>query len=940
MKPTRILGLAAIATGLVLTQTRQGQDEEYAKLVKEWTTAPQFMSPLVDHLPRTAGVPTTKDVLGYYVGMPKKLTHTADLAKYYRALAAASKRVKVFPAGLTDEGRECLVIAVADEDTIRDLDRYKGYLAQLADPRRLSAAQAKEIIAQAKPVYMFTGGLHSAETGPPEMLMELAYRIAVEETPLYDSIRKNVIVMMTAALEPDGRDRYVDWYYKYKLTEESEQDRTPGPPYWGKYIYHDNNRDINYSQVTMSNWLKFYLEWHPPIMHDLHESQPLLYTFSGQSPQNPTLDPILYAELPWFSQFEMTKMIGYGMPGVWTHAFVDMWSPGYLGFMSSNHNGMLRMYETMGNGGANTMRRNLAAGAGGAGGAPEAAAPAAPEAAGGRGGAEGAGGAGRGGRGGGMTAREWYRPLPPPRDLVWSMRNNTNYMETGVLSALELTAAFPKTVLENFYLKSLHSVEAGSKDAPYAYVMTAAQKDQTRVAFIVNILRKQGIEVGRATAEVKADGATYPVGSMIVKLNQPYGRLAKILLEKQNFPTDAQTTYDDTGWTMGLMSLAQVDEIADKSILNAPVQPVDVYNPAGAVKGDGAVTAILHNGSNNLVTLRYRLKDLKFEAMEQSTKDLPAGTLLVASSARVKAEVEKLGLQAVALAAAPDVKKHEVDLPRVAMFSSWGATQDVGWVRYAFDKFEINYDLIYKERIRQGNLKAAYDVIVIPHQGGRGGGAKGLIFDVEPRAGKKYAYTKDPAFPSLGGYGESDDISGGMGLAGVAELDKFVNQGGVLITLGAASFLPAETFITRTVDAARTTAAFYAPGPIVEAEILNPTHPIFYGYSDHHIVPVRWAGGPLLRVPNDEARRTVLMRFPGQDKSVLSGLMRGVAETRMRPAIIDEPVGQGRVLLFATNPAYRWQNLGEFNMLANAILHFNDLPKAAAPAPAASAAGN
>ena len=935
MKPTRILVLAACAAGLVLTQTKQPQDEEYARLVKEWTTRPEFMSPLVDHLPKVAGVPTTRDVLGYYVGAPKKLTRTGDLAKYYRALAAASKRVKIIPAGKTDEGRECLVIAVADEDTIRDLDRYKGYLARLADPRGLTPEQAKEVIAQAKPVYMFTGGLHSAETGPPEMLMELAYRIAVEDSPLYDSIRKNVIVMMTAAAEPDGRDRYVDWYYKYKLTEENEQDRTPQPPYWGKYIYHDNNRDINYSQITMSNWLKFYLEWHPPIMHDLHESQPLLYTFSGQSPQNPTLDPILYAEMPWFSEFEMTKMIGYGMPGVWTHAFVDMWSPGYLDFMSSNHNGMIRMYEIMGNGGANTMRRNIGVGGRGGPGGPDAEPVAAPEAPAGRGGADAAA-AGRGGRGGGMAAREWYRPLPPPRDLVWSMRNNTNYSETGVLSALELTAAFPKTVLENFYLKSLHSVEAGSKDAPYAYVLPSSQKDPTRVAFIVNILRKQGIEVGRATGEVKAGGATYPAGSMIVKLNQPYGRLAKILLEKQIFPTDAQTTYDDTGWTMGLMSQAQVDEIADKSILSASVQPVDVYNPQGMVKGSGPVTAILHNGSNNLVTLRYRLKDLKFEAIEQATKDLPAGTLLVASSPRVKEEVEKLGLQAVAIPAAPDVKKHEVDLPRIAMFSTWSSTQDVGWVRYAFDHFEINYDLIYKERIRQGGLKAAYDVIVVPHQGGRGG-AKSLIFDVEPKPGKKFAYTRDPAFPSLGMYGESEDISGGMGLEGVAELDRFVNQGGVLITLGAASFLPAETFITRTVDAARTTAAFYAPGPIVEAEVLNPNHPIFYGYTDR-ILPVRWAGGPLLRVPNDEARRTVLMRFPGSDKSVLSGLMRGVAETRMRPAIIDEPVGQGRVLLFATNPAYRWQNLGEFNMLANAILNFNDLPKPPASPPAAATA--
>jgi hypothetical protein len=168
----------------------------------------------------------------------------------------------------------------------------------------------------------------------------------------------------------------------------------------------------------------------------------------------------------------------------------------------------------------------------------------------------------------------------------------------------------------------------------------------------------------------------------------------------------------------------------------------------------------------------------------------------------------------------------------------------------------------------------------------------------------------------------------------VAELDKFVNQGGVLITLGASSFLPAETFITRTVDAAHTTAQFYAPGPIVEAEILRPTHPIFYGYTQK-ILPVRWAGGPLLRLPNDE-RKEILMQFPGNPSSVLSGLMRGVAETRNRPAVVDVPVGQGHVVMFATNPAYRWQNLGEFTMLANSILHFNDYPKAEAAAPSSA----
>ena len=900
------LALALLPLAPAFAQS-QPQDAEFAKLVREWTTKPEFLSPLVDHLPKAPGIPTTKDVLGYYVGTPKKLTRVADLNRYYRALAAASPRVKVLPAGVTDENRECLVVAISDEANIRNLDTYKGYLAKLADPRGLSEQAAKRILADAKPIYWFTGGLHSAETGPPEMLMELAYRLAAEDSPLFDNIRKNVIVMITPAAEPDGRDRYTDWYYRYKISEENETDRVAGPPYWGKYIYHDNNRDINYSQVTMRNWLKFYLEWHPPIMHDLHESEPFMYTFSGQAPQNPTLDPILYAELPWFSNFEMTKMISYGMPGVWTHAFVDMWSPGYLGFMSSNHNGMLRMYETFGNGGANTMLRHIDAPAGG-------------------------GGGGEGGPGGSMTTREWYRPLPPYKQVEWSMRNNNNYMETGILSALELTASLSHTVLENFYNKSFNSIETGRTKPPYGYVLPAGQPDMTRVAFVVNTLRLQGVEVGRATAEIKLKDGAFPTGSLVIKSNQPYGRLAKIMLEKQNFPDPNLRTYDDTAWTMGLMSHADVREIADAALLDAPVEPVDTLHIAGAVKGEGPVLAVLDNGANALATLRYRLKDVKFEALEQSAKagetDLPAGSLILESSARARSEIEKLGLQAVALAQAPGGRKHLLDLPRTAVFSTWGSTQDVGWVRHAFDHFEVNYDLIYKERIRKGNLRSSYDVIVIPSQGGRGG-SKSLVFDIEPKAGRPLAYTKTGEYPSLGMYGESDDISGGMGLPGVAELDKFVEDGGVLITLGASSYLPAEFGLAHTVDAARPSAQFYAPGPIVEAEVLRPTHPIFYGYTGR-TMPVRYANGPLLRVPTEQ-RGQVLMQFEGTEKAVLSGLMKGFAETRNRPAIIDAPEGRGRVVMFATNPCYRWQNLGEFHMLTNAILHYNDFPAPVLP---------
>src|SRR5207247_5022022 len=166
---------------------------------------------------------------------------------------------------------------------------------------------------------------------------------------------------------------------------------------------------------------------------------------------------------------------------------------------------------------------------------------------------------------------------------------------------------------------------------------------------------------------------------------------------------------------------------------------------------------------------------------------------------------------------------------------------------------------------------------------------------------KPIPYKTDPQFPSLGGYGESDDISGGMGLAGVAEFDKFVRDGGLLVTLGTSSFFPAEFGLTPRVDAARTTAQFYAPGPIVDAEILRPDHPIFYGY-DKRTIPVRYGNGPLLSVQAPGGGRggppeasegggvpaapaqSILMRYPGGDEHVLSGVMRGANEIRNRPA--------------------------------------------------------
>jgi hypothetical protein len=643
------------------------------------------------------------------------------------------------------------------------------------------------------------------------------------------------------------------------------------------------------------------------------------------------------------------------MPGVYTHAFMDGWSPGYLGSLAYNHNGMMRMYETQagreggaGGGRGGDQAEGGRAGRGGRGAGRGQAAAA--DSGGGRGEApEGAGGAGRGGtavptgRGGGQP-REWYRgiPVPPNATANWSRRNNTNYMQTGVLSALQLTSMFPNLVVENFHRKTHNSIEAGRTEAPYGFVIPP-QRDMTRVAELVNLLRVQRIEIGQAASEIKVSDGTFPAGSYVIKRDQPYGRLAKNLLERQSFPDPNLRTYDDSGWTMGLAMLVDIKEIKDKAILGAATTPVKQAAARGRITGTGtAGLAVLHQGSNNMIAFRFRLRNLPMKVLEKSVSvsgtELPAGSFVIAAPAdlgTVRTVVQDLGLTAVALTALPTAAMHDADVPRIAMYSTWNGTQEIGWVRFTFDKFGVPYDLIYKERVRRGNLRADYDVILMPTQNLN----RQAVF--QPPAARPVPYLKSDKFKFLGMYGETPDITGGMGGEGVDAFAKFLDGGGTLVAMGNAVRFPAELGFARTVDASGATSAqFYAPRPLVQAEILRQDHPVFYGYADR-LIPIKYIQGqPLMSVAPSEQER-ILGRYVGGDEAVLSGLMRGANEIRNRAFAIDVPggyTGKGRVILFSNNPIYRWQNHGEFNMVFNTVLNWNDMPSPPAPGARATSA--
>src|SRR4051812_13905027 len=340
---------------------KQPIDQEYTKKILEYTTEPFFLSPLVDYLPASKTVPTPKAVLGDIAGAPTKLPYSKEVYEYMRLLGkSAPNRVKVMTIGTTEEGREMMAVAVASDALIAKMEANRAALSKLADPRTIGMndAEAERIIPTVAPVYYITGTIHSTEAGAPTALMELAYRLAVDESPYVKYIRDNVITLITPIVEVDGRDRMVDMY---EWRKKHPTETVPNVIYWGHYVAHDNNRDaMGVTLKLTENVLNTFVNQKAMVLHDLHESVAYMYDNTiGDGPYNSWLDPIVTNEwqmIGWNNVNEMTRL---GMPGVFAHGNFDTWSPGYLMFIAATHNGISRLYETFGNGGADTLGRTL-----------------------------------------------------------------------------------------------------------------------------------------------------------------------------------------------------------------------------------------------------------------------------------------------------------------------------------------------------------------------------------------------------------------------------------------------------------------------------------------------------------------------------------------------------------------------------------------------------
>jgi Zinc carboxypeptidase len=888
--------------------------------IAKFTTDPKFLSSWVAYVPASASVPSPTKFLGRLVGTPGELTRTAQIYGYMRELDTASPRVQVTTIGKTEEGREILLVAIADEAGLRDLDKLKAATAALADPRKTTPEQAEQIIATARPIYYFNAGLHSTELGSPEMVMELAYRLAVSEQPMIQRIRRNLVVLINPASEPDGRDKAVDWFYRYQKGKTDPDNLPPGSPYWGHYVYHDNNRDTHQKALEITRAVhRMFYDYHPTVVHDLHESIPLLQTWNGTGPFNTNLDPILINE--WFEMAfaEIRTMSSLGMPGVWTWGFGEGWGHHYLDSVAVNHNSMGRGYETFGNGTAETIEQTLRS-------SEERDAADKP-----------------------VTSREWYRPWPPDRKFKWSMRNNTNYMQTGCLAILDYTARTAPEMLRGFYRKSYNSWQKGVKEKPFAFAIPADQGDRRRVAQMMALLQSHKIEVGRARAAFTVAEGSYPAGTFVVRLDQPYRNYAVDLLTPQKFPSDSPyTPYDDVSWALPAHYGLEAKAINDEKVKSVALDDATAEAEAGRVQGSGPVFLLRDRGQEAMLAARVRLASFRIELAERSFEDYPAGSWIIPAQSGVAEALDKvareLALDFESAAAAPDVARHDAPLPRLAVWHTWDDTESVGWIRYTLDQQKIPFAYIRDDDIRAGQLREKYDLILF---GNNYLSLQGQIHGIDKRWGPM-PYTKTAAFPSHGVPDSSDDITGGIGWGGIANIAQFLEAGGMLVTLANGSALALEGGLVRGVFRAGGNVS--TPGSELRVTFTQPEHPLAYGYpkttsafrssytlydvrrADRGRVVLQW-GTKLRKDDREETTTDGQGAKPDSKESskkeeadlVVSGGAKNGDDLEGMPAIIDAQVGRGRVIAYNFNPMHRDLNRSDYRFLWNAILNWKYL---------------
>ncbi len=821
-------------------------------------------------------VTSPEEAFGFVPGTDRKLADWKELVAYYQRLAGESDRVRFEELGKTMEDRPFVMLTVSAPENLAHLAEYKKIATKLSDPRTTSPEEAKGLIARGKTVMVITFNIHSTEIASSQTAAAFAYRMATSTDPDVLNTLKNVILLLIPSQNPDGEQLVVDWY---KKTLGTPSEGSNPPVLYAKYVGHDDNRDwVGLTQRETQHTAKVINEWHPQILYDLHQQgadAPRLFFPPWVDPIDPNIDPLLVFSMNAMGTRAAHDVASTGKTGVLVHGVYDFWSP--LRDYISLHNGLRILTESASANLATPIEVPFD----------------------------------KLGTGIGYDAKvaAWNYPSPWMGG-TWHMGDIVAY-QMDALASLTRSAAIDRVqFLADFYTVSDHAVHP--KAGPYAYVVPPQQTDPTMTFQLVKTLHDAGVEIQQATAPFDAGGRSYPAGSYIVALNQPYRNFAKTVLERQVYPDirqypggPPQRPYDVTGTTLPLFY--GVDAIAVEQRFTAQAKQLETIPPVvGNVAAGGDRGYLLDDTSNSSLYALFSLLGEGVTAYRLTGSAYPKGTIYLPPQPGLQS---KLAAAAQSFAVTFKAAKGELQgnalalkAPRVGLYKSWSASLDEGWTRFVLDSHGVPYQTVVDADIRKGELNTRFDAIILPDNS-----ASAILTGTGEGRGGAGRLTYPP-LPT--------EYRGGLGPEGAAALKTFVENGGTIITNNHAA-----TVYTRKENSTFTNALegvpskeFYCPGSILEVAV-DTSNPIAFGSTP--TVPIFFETSPTFKVSGDAKS----VAHYSSDKPLLSGWILGGKYLDGTSAIAEVPTGKGRVIAFGFVPMYRGLSEVTYKFLLNAMLY-------------------
>lgn len=830
----------------------------------------------------TTKIPTPESVLGYAMGTPRRLPDWGEIVDYFETLASASDRVEVERLGESTDGRPYIAVTVSSPENLARRAEQRAMLNRLYDPRGLSTEEQARIVDEARVTAFLLCTQHSNEIGAALMTLELAAELATNDDPETREILDNVVTVMIPTHNPDGHQMIVEWYRQWLDTPYEGQ---PMPWLYHRYVGHDNNRDwFMLTQAETRLYAALHNRERPQLVFDMHQMQRDGARFMVPpfiDPLDPNQDPVIQQGFADLGTTIASRLTSAGKAGVATNIIFDNYSPslaygnyhGSVDLLSEAASCLLATPVTV----EEEKLKNE--------------------------------------RGFDPRARSWNHPMPW-KGGEWTLQEIVEYDRLAALAFLEHAARNRRQWLRNYAGVMQRTAEAKADAKPFAFLIPAAQDDPGTAYELLETLTLGDVEIDEATAEFCADGVTWPAGTRVIRLVQPAGKFVKTLLEVQEYPNLRRwpdgpplPPYDIAGHTLPLQMGVRAIQV--ETPFEAELTPATVERPKGVTIGTGWLGWVISPRTNWSLLAVNRMLSAGFSVyrLAAQTGDLPAGSFIIPQADglddAIRTIANDVGVDCLGIDAPFEADAWPFEQPRIGVYQSWKPSIDEGWVRWIFEEYELPYTTLHDADVRQGNLRQRFDTILLPQHKPED------LLNGNP---EKNEY-KEPYPP---------EYVGGLGPLGIDGLREFVEAGGTLVAIDSACDMAIKRLYlpVRNVVEGLPEEEFYCPGSLLRL-IVDPLHPLGFGLRRNEVG--LFMKSPVFE-PGPGANATVVASYPLYEPN-LSGWILGSDKLAGKAALLEVPLGAGRVILIGFRTQFRAQARGTYKVLFNAALRTGQRPE-------------